>query len=167
MGQDKSQLMIGAHTLLDFMKSKLRAAGLAEIWVSGPLNGAIPDLHSGLGPLGGIASAVARAADHSQLLVVAVDQPRLSVRLLHALLEVPDVAAVRFGREPLPMRLRVDPQLRQLLRASLSAPDHAARSLHALQQSVSITKLTTSADELKKLSSVNTPEQWRDFLLGF
>lgn len=164
MQQDKAQLKIGAQTLLAFMQAKLDAAGLTEIWVSGPQPGAIADLYPDLGPLGGIASAVARAADHTQMLIVAVDQPRLSVGLLRTLLDAPDSAAVRFEREPLPMRLTVNPDLQALLHASLNATHSAARSLFALQQALQIACLSVGAHCSGQLESVNTPEQWRDFL---
>lgn len=164
MGRDKAQLQVSAQTLLELMQAKLRAAGLTQIWVSGPHTGSIPDLQPGLGPLAGIASAVARAADHTQMLVVAVDQPRLSVALLRGLLDAPEAPAVRYEREPLPMILTVDRALRDLLQRCCEAPDSRDRSVFAFQQALSVVCLGAHVDQIAELESVNTAEQWRTFL---
>ena len=74
MGRDKRTLRVGNRTLLSHTKAALSEAGWKARVVS-------DDLKPGLGPLGGIATAL-RKTNHSRVLFVGCDMPFLSGELL-------------------------------------------------------------------------------------
>src|SRR6185437_8162970 len=89
MGRDKARLRLpSGQSFLEKLRGDL--SGLADdVWISGPypeLGGFVDDM-PGQGPLGGIATAVARLDDGTRLLVNPVDMPFLSVRWLTPLVE--------------------------------------------------------------------------------
>jgi len=74
MGCDKSRIRLGRRTLLGHTKAALQSTGLKPRVVAS-------DRQSGLGPLGGIDTAL-RSARHSRLLFVGCDMPFLSGELI-------------------------------------------------------------------------------------
>ena len=74
MGRDKSRIRLGRRTLLGHARAAVADAGLKPRVVAA-------DLKPGLGPLGGIATAL-RSARHSRVLFVGCDMPFLSGGLI-------------------------------------------------------------------------------------
>ena len=89
---------------------------------------------AGLGPLGGIAAAVAacEGLDGSCLLAVPADMPRLNPRALQRLADIAeaDGRGALFDLGPLPMALIVGPELRRAVQQAVECPAH--RSLSGL-----------------------------------
>jgi len=94
LGRDKALLEIGGETLLA-RTVRLLSTLCDKVIVVGPPERAevvpevrvLPDERPGIGPLGGIATAL-RAAEHERILAVATDMPLLNPSLLHHLLTV-------------------------------------------------------------------------------
>jgi len=79
MGRDKSRIQLGSHTLLGHVRVALQSVGFNPKVVDN-------DWQPGLGPLGGIATAL-QSAKHSRVLFVGCDMPFLSVDLINHFLE--------------------------------------------------------------------------------
>lgn len=76
LGSDKSRIRLGRRTLLGHAKAALQSAGLKPKVVD-------TDRQPGLGPLGGIDTAL-RSARHSRLLFVGCDMPFVSGELIES-----------------------------------------------------------------------------------
>lgn len=93
MGCDKSMLIYRGQTLVDLAVSVLRSLGL-QVLVIGESEErvgigsvpCIPDLRRGLGPIGGIYTALSLSKSPA-ILVLACDMPLVPVELLRVLLE--------------------------------------------------------------------------------
>ena len=82
MAQDKATLLLGKKTLLARNVSLLSALNLNDVFVSGDYQGfqCIQDLHTSLGPIGGLHACVEMLFnDFDALFVIPVDMPLLSV----------------------------------------------------------------------------------------
>jgi molybdopterin-guanine dinucleotide biosynthesis protein A len=92
-GKDKSLLQIGGRTLVALTAARLAEAGFEPVVIIGPPKeygippgvAVIPDLVIGLGPAGGVLTAL----EHFQgpVLVVSCDLPELSVELIRRIRE--------------------------------------------------------------------------------
>lgn len=98
MGQDKALLEVDGKPLLLHAIEKLKAHARELLVIGDPRKyghiwpAVLPDEIPGLGPLGGIVTAMG-AARHDRLLVLAVDVPGVNERLLDRLTrEMPDDA---------------------------------------------------------------------------
>ena len=78
MGRKKSQIRMGRHTLLGHARAAVGDAGLEPRVIA-------VDLQPGLGPLGGILTAL-QSAKHSRVLFVGCDMPFLSGELIDTFL---------------------------------------------------------------------------------
>jgi len=89
MGRDKAFLEIGGKSLLTRQLETVRAAGAAEVFISGRIDAdyaafgcrVLPDQFTEAGPLAGVEAALA-AATNPLLLVLAVDLPGINAELL-------------------------------------------------------------------------------------
>lgn len=106
MGRDKAFLRIGGRRLIDRQLALLRAAGAAEVFVSGrrgvnyrvrPIRVRL-DREPGLGPVGGLLAALEQSGAPS-LLVLAVDLAAMNAAVLRELL-----GQVRPGRGVVPVQ---------------------------------------------------------------
>ncbi|MEQ1854155.1 MAG: molybdenum cofactor guanylyltransferase, partial [Chthoniobacteraceae bacterium] len=94
MGRDKPGLIFDGKPLWRHQLATLRATQPAELFISGAADGCyadagipvIPDDAPGLGPLGGIATALRRCTGEP-LLVLAVDMPMMTPDFLRSLLD--------------------------------------------------------------------------------
>lgn len=144
MGRDKALLVVGGRTLTEHVVSALSPFA-AEVALGGrALPGldvtAIPDQHTGAGPLGGMVSALA-AVTTPLALVAACDMPSIQPALVTLLLDAaraePSAAAVlcrsEAGLEPLlsvwrpalalpPLRAALDGGVRSLRDAVAALP---------------------------------------------
>ncbi|MBX3725274.1 MAG: molybdenum cofactor guanylyltransferase [Xanthomonadales bacterium] len=161
MGRDKALLPWQGRPLLDHMLALLAAAGVERSVVSGdrPDHHGLPDRYPGQGPLGGLATAVAVLPD-CRLLVVPVDMPRLApARLVDLLRASPQAACLHFFGQPMPMHLRVDAALRELLAGWLADPA-GPRSVVALQAALVARTLASADLDPGQFDNLNTPQDW-------
>jgi len=159
MGSDKATLRWGGQTLLEHVRSQLSAAGASRVLICGraDVQDAVPDANSGQGPLAALAQLLPHLNDGVHL-VVPVDMPLLSVGLLQHLAST-DASCAAFAAHPLPMRLQLTPQVRQVLEklSRLAAPQ---RSLRALQNELGAL-LLDATPWAAQLRGCNTPEEWK------
>ena len=163
MGVDKAMLQWRGRPLIEHQLGLLREAGLAEARVSGlrPDYGGVADSVTGAGPLAGLASVAGRVADGTDLLVVPVDMPLLTVELLRRLLvERQEALALRFTGAVLPMRVRLDARSRAFLAERVGAEARKARSLRALQQACGVEEIPLAAAEAALLLDCNDAVAW-------
>lgn len=170
MGADKARLRWHGQTLLDHALEQLRGAGCTRVLVSGSYQQYlhVPDRYPDCGPLGGLAS-IAEAVPESRWLVVAIDQPLVDAAMLRPLLTGLQVGLesargiCRYGEEPLPMALTVQPATRQWLRTAVrSVTGH--RSLKALHDALRVYTLPADASVRARLRGANTPAEWHALL---
>ena len=89
-GSDKASALWGERALADHAAAALAGHVDRVVRIGG--DGGIPDLpRAGLGPLGGIAAALAHAAEHGfdSVLTIGCDMPQLPDGLVEALLRAP------------------------------------------------------------------------------
>ncbi|WP_113906854.1 molybdenum cofactor guanylyltransferase [Aliidiomarina celeris] len=166
MGTDKALLKLSTsplpQTLLERTYECLQHAGLNDIHISRncALEGfsTIADKVQQRGPLAGI-EACLPYCKYQRVLVVPVDQPRLSVALLHQLLAAQG-DCVMFENNPLPCVIPNTGETKALLHQWLSDPNEhcsVARFLKAL--SVQERACRTP----QALMNTNTPQEWRAY----
>jgi molybdopterin-guanine dinucleotide biosynthesis protein A len=161
MGEDKALLESGGITLIERVARELRSVcpDVTVIGRSGP--GAIPDDCEGLGPAGGIATALRRGAEWN--LVVACDLPEVSrelfVELLaHALPALDCVVPVTpDGRE--------HPLCAVFNRRCISAfEDALAAGVRSVRRIVSAMHVVwVKVPDERLLRNVNTPADWQEY----
>jgi len=99
MGRDKAWIECGGRPLIVLALEKVREIGVIEVFISGRPDGdysalgcpVLLDLEAGLGPLGGIERGL-HCCTSPLLLVLAVDLPRMTSRLLRTLADESDPA---------------------------------------------------------------------------
>jgi molybdopterin-guanine dinucleotide biosynthesis protein A len=159
MGRDKALLEREGRTLLDSTIALLHAAGAERVLVSGdrPEHAGIPDDVDARGPVGALASVLARCGDGA-VVVVPVDMPHLSIACVEALADALETArAACFERHPLPCALVVDRASRTALRRLLG--EHPpGPSMHAMLRVLGASELPV--DDARCLVNVNTPADW-------
>jgi molybdenum cofactor guanylyltransferase len=162
MGRDKAYLDWQGRPLVEHMQALLMAAGAERVLVSGsyPEYSGVPDTAKELGPLGGLISIAAVAAD-GMLLIVPVDMPRLSLPLLRNLAAAPSAACACYAGHILPMRLRLDERSREALDVLGAAP-RRERSLRALHMRLEGIEIALAEHAHGELDNCNTPEQWQE-----
>jgi molybdopterin-guanine dinucleotide biosynthesis protein A len=176
MGQDKAALKLDQESLLLRARRILLAAGCREVWLSGKnrdewLWPVIEDQVAGFaGPVAALASAaltdlanLARLAiSEPVLLFVPVDTPLLSSGLLQTMLAaMGENDALCFERSPLPLVLRVNPNVLAQAKQSLTAlAAGESLSVNHFLAPLNICKLPMDDLVSYQLSNINTPEEW-------
>ncbi len=170
MGSNKAFLPFRGIRLVDHMMRTLDFAGATSIWVSGwvPGHASIPDLKPGLGPLGGIDSALDQisGSESSLLIVIPVDMPLLLPeqikKLYRPLLANKKQQAAYFDGHSLPAVFRINKRLRTELRLLLSErTDKSHRSVHELLRRMNASPID---GDFKCFLNANTPEDWQVIL---
>lgn len=158
MGQDKAGLPWGSHTLLEQARSQLLQAGATRVVICGRsgTEDAVPDAEAGQGPLAALAQLAPQLED-GIVVIVPVDMPLLSPELLQQLAAA-DSECAAFDLHPLPMRLQLAANARQVL-AQLSQRPASQRSLRALQQELQALTLDGAVWQTQ-LRGCNTQEEW-------
>lgn len=166
MGRDKSQLPFRDTTLSEYVARVVEdAAGSATLVGNDPSGRrrAIPDLYPGIGPVGGIATALDDTPAQWNL-IVACDMPALHPEPLRMLLRT----AVDRGQQAL-VPATADGRVHPLCAV------YAKSALPVLQQAVAggiqtvrevLRRLTTiylEVGEAQWLANANTPEEWAVF----
>ncbi|GAB57929.1 MAG: molybdenum cofactor guanylyltransferase [Pseudomonadota bacterium] len=157
MGQDKALLQLNGQSLLAHMQQVALDSGAVEVLVSRNLPGFIADNTPQQGPLAGILAALQHCSS-SQLLVLPIDTPLLTVTSVQRLLQHANGAACYFSDNPLPCVLPVTPALSPLISAQLRT---GQRSVHAL---LKLLKAKSLAAPNTELLNTNTPADWRHCL---
>lgn len=160
MGQDKALLRIDGRTLLERTTEALREVGAGEVSISGAREGGIVDRWPLAGPVGGIASALDALPD-AEWLIAPVDMPWLDDTVLAPLLAERSAAVTCWAGHPLPMRLRVDGRVREVLADLMTRPGRDC-SIAALQARVGAVALSLDGIDTRRLVNCNTPDQWRE-----
>jgi molybdopterin-guanine dinucleotide biosynthesis protein A len=179
MGAEKAGLRIGGETLLARIVGRLRLA-LPEVFVVGPLHlqaltpdaVVFPDDIPDMGPLGGLATALARLA-YPRAFVLGCDMPFVEPALVTAMARYSlsfldaDVVALRSSRGLEPLHAVYATSCAQAIRERLSSGQ--GRSLGALVERLRVKELPAS--ELARYDpagrsafNANSPEEWREAL---
>lgn len=167
MGRNKALLPWRGRRLVDGIAEALDAAGIADIYVSGVMDGfnSIPDLTPHQGPVGGICASVAHLVPfYARLLFVPVDMPLLSANCIHALLDDDGTSdAQYFQGHPLPCLLALSKRTlfhtRDVQQGMAYGEAYSAkRYLKGLKTRALPIPVALSRD----LTNTNTPEEWRE-----
>ena len=175
MGRDKAALLLDGRPLVARVVERLRQA-LASVMVAGPSDLAmlqpgapiIPDIRPGIGPLGGLATAL-DAADTEWLFLVACDMPFIQPALVRHMatlaLASPDADAVALrapgGLEPLHAAYRRD--IAPVVAQALSAAHPSMRGLLDRLRVREVAPEDVARFDPQHLSTfnANTPDEWR------
>lgn len=167
MGRDKALLPWHGRRLVDGIAEAFDAAGIANIYVSGIVDGfsSIPDFIPYQGPVGGICASVAQLASaYARLLFVPVDIPLLSANCIHALLDDDGTSdAQHFQGHPLPCLLTLG---KHTLSHTQDIQRHMihgeAYSVKRYLEGLRTRTLPIPAALARDLTNTNTPEEWRE-----
>jgi len=151
MGQDKALLNIGADTMLDHTINLLRLAGASKTVVLGRGNGPndVPDKHPHQGPAVALVDFLATQPRGSRHLVVPLDMPNLSVKILAELVRQSGWAY--FESYPLPC----------LAIAGL-APSQFSRKIRGLQLKAKAKPLPVPPSSHHCFTNINTPQDYNE-----
>jgi len=171
MGQDKADLTIQGSPLWQRQLATLRATGSSQILISGKsgcpyAESGLPiveDAESGLGPISGIAAAMA-SAQHPLVLILAIDLPRMTSAYLQSLLPLAPVVPRRADRfEPLAAiysKSCLEVFQRRLTQRSFSMQS----AVHELIERNDLAVCDVSASEAPLFDNLNTPEDLAYFV---
>ncbi|MCS4309183.1 molybdopterin-guanine dinucleotide biosynthesis protein A [Rheinheimera pacifica] len=157
MGEDKALLQLNGQSLLIHMQQLALAAGANEVLISRNQPGFITDQMPQQGPLAGILTALQHCTT-TQLLVLPIDTPLLTVDRVQQLLQHANHTACYFSNNPLPCVLPVSPALSSLISAQLRI---GQRSVKALLTQLNAKTLPAPTTELL---NANTPADWQQCL---
>lgn len=169
MGRDKAQLEWRGQPLIAHQLATLRATGAAEIWISArdPAKYAwtgvptIVDEAHGVGPIGGIAAALAHCRT-PLLLVLGIDLPHMTTAFLRQLIaHARPSGGIIYHRE-----IHLEPLAAAYPREALAAATRALETTdHSLQRwarELIDTRLLTAvpldATDFPLFANLNTPE---------
>lgn len=165
MGRDKALLTWQGRALIEHQMALLEAAGVDEVRVSGerPAYHGIADVLAHAGPLAGIAGVAQAITGDAHLLVIPVDMPLLTPALLSRLRTAkPQATCLIFSGHILPLRLRVNTDVRQQLITLLDTDEPRRRSLRALQQAIPTDTIALHSNQAAQLTDCNTPTLWHE-----
>jgi molybdopterin-guanine dinucleotide biosynthesis protein A len=179
MGVEKAALRIGDETLLARIVQRLRLA-LPEVYVVGPLHLAaltpdtavFPDDLTGIGPLGGLSTALTHAPSR-HIFVVGCDMPFVEPALMSAMARYAarfpgaDVVALRTPRGLQPLHAVYAQTCASAVGELLAAVD--TKSLSALLERLNVKELPANFvarydPSGRSTFNANSPEDWREAL---
>jgi molybdopterin-guanine dinucleotide biosynthesis protein A len=179
MGMEKAALRIGDEALLARIVRRLRLA-LPKVYVVGPPHLAalapgapvIPDETPGIGPLGGLSTALAHAPSQ-RIFVMGCDMPFVEPALVRAMMRYAarysgaDVVALRTPRGLEPLHAVYAQTCATAIRERLDAAD--GKSLGALLERLHVKELPASEvarydPSGRSTFNANSPEDWREAL---
>ncbi len=151
MGRDKARLPWGDGSLLDHMIGLLKDSGLTSVIVCGERPGypSVADPEPGRGPGIAISHLLATLAPDAWVLIVPVDMPLLTPKLIRALLD--SAQAAYYADYPLPAMLPARDGSGNLLYG------HSLRALHLIAGSRA---LPLNDADRAAFMNVNTPADW-------
>lgn len=164
MGSSKEQLLLpSGETMLDAAITTLESLASRVVVVGRDFGGrlSVPDLRSGVGPLGGI-EALLKSGIDQQYLVCPSDTPLVTSELL-AQLTLPTAATATIfavpGTRPmqtLPIRISADAS-----DAVTYALDTGQNAIHSLLETIDVALVRLTKEQAKHLLNVNTPDDFR------
>jgi molybdopterin-guanine dinucleotide biosynthesis protein A len=174
MGTNKSSLPLPQNglSLLEHCQATLADAYPSVVWVSGE---DLVDLVPQCGPMSGIHAALEHGKTcqvaPTELLVVPVDMPDLSVDLIHELIEKGRDAGLLccFENHYLPLYIAITPEVLDYVSGQLLDPADTSQANHK-QSRYSIQAMLKHlggiqipAKQLASLTNINTPQQWQQY----
>lgn len=167
MGKDKATLPWKGARLVDVVAGILREAGIADVYVSGAVEGYanIIDLLPDKGPVGGICACVQDLQSlYAGLLFVPVDMPLLSVLSIGALLEQEgEYDACHYEDRPLPCFFRLNERTMSYAHyVQTKIAGGATYAVKRLLAGLSTASLPVSNTTKDSLINTNTPQEWRE-----
>jgi molybdenum cofactor guanylyltransferase len=171
MGQDKAGLMIEGSPLWKRQITTLQSTAASEILISGRPDGPyaesglpiVEDAEPDLGPIGGVVTAMA-TAQHSLILVLAIDLPRMTSAYLQSLLPNAPVVPRRADRfEPLAAiysKSCLEVFQRRVAQRRLSMQS----AIHELVERGELSVLDVPASDSPLFDNLNTPEDLAFFV---
>ena len=146
MGGDKAQLRLGRRTLLGHTRALAAALGL-------PCRVVAKDRQPGLGPLGGIETALRRARA-GRVLFLGCDMPFLQLGLVERLLAIDAPAAFASVRGRVGFPFFLAPEILPIVEVQLAAGD---LSLQAFSRKICARRLRVPRADWPQLQNLNTP----------
>lgn len=176
MKQDKAQLRLpSGKMLVELMVEKLAQLAPAPIFLSGDKQFAelsnlpnIPDIFKNkVGPVGAIISCGKYLAQHfprlKQMILIPVDIPKLSINSLQQL-HANTATAAYFANNPLPLKLKITPQLLMVI-DELILPINRAGGYSVRQFMAKLDSYETLIiNDPNELINFNYPEQWLNYI---
>jgi molybdopterin-guanine dinucleotide biosynthesis protein A len=170
MGHDKACLPFRGTPLIEHQVTTLRAAGCAEVFISGRADRAYPvpgtrfvaDEQIDAGPLAGLATVLA-AAQHPWVLVVAVDLPFITPAFLSGLVfksgGLVGVVPHRAGEGYEPLAALYPRRFAAVARAALHQGERRIQPLiERAERMGQLVRLPLTDEMIPLLSNWNTPE---------
>lgn len=168
MGRDKAAMQLpgSTTTMLSHSKMLLQLAGVDKVLVSG--NGYdIADIHSDIGPIGGLYASVSYLKKHFSAVVgcifLPVDMPQLNAGELVTLYKngTSQQQNTYFSESILPLYLHFSDSLEQALEVAISNQHYSLyKMIKALPHSV------LPLENTHQLININTPDDWQSWQKG-
>lgn len=158
MGQDKAQLELNGHTLLQHTQQLANELGCYDIHVSHPTLG-VADQLPDLGPLSGLHTLLP-LCQHTRVLVLPIDMPLMTGELVQTLLQHSHTQSGYFSPSALPCVLHKTAAVQGYIEQQLM--QQGRRSIMALLEFCHAQPLTTARQPA--LTNTNTPHEWQQAL---
>lgn len=160
MGKDKAQLIRNKQTMLSYCQQLLTDMGIEKHVVSGQQNGGIVDIIDSAGPLAGVVS-VYQQCRPSAMLIVPVDMPLLTVKLLNQLKLAGELSQkpCYYAPSMLPLYLPINSHVSYLLDHALNQFNGKGPSFKGLLKQLAAKPLPLK--DHNALINTNTPEEWQ------
>lgn len=166
MGKDKATLGIGDKTFLEQAIDVLKTVDipLLKIVVSSKARMGyvcLPDLNPGMGPLGGLYTAMQKLMmEADSLLVIPVDMPFLTSGVINNLLArashaKPDVEFISYEGQHFPFWISLSIRIMSILDEQIKLNQ---LSVHAFRKKLKTLELKTTDFDPKFFLNINTPE---------
>ncbi|GAA0859259.1 molybdenum cofactor guanylyltransferase [Aliiglaciecola litoralis] len=163
MGTDKALLEIAQQSMLERAVQVLKQTTVTKVEISrnGRNKDYISDILPNKGPLSGIHS-VAMRFPYSDLIVLPVDLPLISVSAIQSLIDtgMTECRNVRFANHNLPLYVHNSARFRQAIDYTLRCTQ--SFSVERLCEHFPLTEIAVT--EPSQLLNTNTPEQWHSAL---
>lgn len=157
MGQDKSCLVLGDHTMLEKSVGLLKQLELDDVFVSGNQYD-IPDIQANKGPVGGLYSAIKKLGltEGDSIIVVPNDMPLMKKDVIELLIIESDKhkCTVVYQDQPMPLCLYISAKLVKRMQEITSS---SGMSIRYLIEADKVKSLQSSSSLV--FSNVNTPEE--------
>ena len=159
MGRDKALLMYDGVSFLNLAIGHLTAAHCDDIHINDANN--LSDLIAGLGPLGGIYTALTTHFDEQYWLIIPIDMPLLTAEILTKLqagIETADM--VRYEGEMFPLLLKASTAMRAHI-TTLATDTQRTYSMRQFMQPFDIKVLPKPASSEVAFANINSPEDYK------
>ncbi len=161
MGEDKALLKLqNGKTLLQQSIHLLNQCGIDNVVISGDRVDGIADKIANMGPLSAIETIIHKT--HSdRLIIIPVDMPLLSNRLISELLKSDNDETVYFQNHYLPLNLAVTKKNTAIIGRLLAQQESRQHSIKNFLSQIPVKILPLKKTQAIELQNINTPEQWQ------